>query len=107
MGSQNRNSMTRIRSLMRSAPRSSVSRCDLCSVEIPASRHRHLLELAVHQVRCVCDPCALRFQDVVGGKFRLIPRDAQALPDFQITDAQWDNLAIPINLAFFYYSSLG
>ena len=54
------------------------------------------------KIICACDPCALRFQDVVGGRFKLIPRDARALPDFQMTDAQWDSLALPINLAFFH-----
>jgi hypothetical protein len=27
------------------------------------------------------------------------------LPDFRITDAQWEGLHLPINLAFIYYSS--
>jgi len=107
MDSRNRNSLSKLRQMVREMPRSSVvTRCELCSAEIPSSRHRHLLELAVRQVRCVCDPCALRFHDVVGGKYKLIPRDARALTDFQITDAQWDSLSIPINLAFFFHSSL-
>src|SRR5262249_42874842 len=46
-----------------------------------------------------------RFQDVVGGRFKLIPRDATRLLDFQISDAQWDGLALPINLAFFFQNS--
>ena len=98
--------MSSLRQFMREAPiASAVAHCELCGAEIPVHGHRHLLELEVRQVRCVCDPCALRFEDVIGGKYKLIPRDVRPLPNFQMTDAQWDNLAIPINLAFFFYSS--
>jgi Family of unknown function (DUF5947) len=106
MASRNRNSISALRQFIRETPKAAVAqRCELCSTEISPSRHRHLLEIAVRQVRCVCDPCALRFQDVVGGKYKLIPRDVRPLPGFQISDAQWENLSIPINLAFFYTSS--
>jgi hypothetical protein len=47
----------------------------------------------------------LRFQSVVGGRFKLIPRDTRALARFQISDAEWEALALPINLAFFFYST--
>ena len=99
--------ISKLRQVMRDSPRSSaVTRCELCGMEIPSVRHRHLLELAPREVRCACDACALRFHDVVGGKYRLIPRDARPLIDFQISDSHWDGLAIPINLAFFFHSSL-
>jgi hypothetical protein len=42
---------------------------------------------------------------VVEGRFKLIPRDARALPDFAMGDADWSNFALPINLAFFFYST--
>jgi hypothetical protein len=41
----------------------------------------------------------------VEGRFKVIPRDARALPDFQISDAAWEGLALPINLAFFFYDT--
>src|SRR5688572_3759638 len=78
--------------------------CDLCSRELSAC-HRHLLEVAAHKLICACDPCALRFENVIDGRFKLIPRDTRALTEFRISDAQWDSLTLPINLAFFYYNS--
>lgn len=57
------------------------------------------------QIACACDPCALRFTDVVGGRFKLIPRDSSLLPDFQIDDSEWEDLALPINLVFFVHDS--
>jgi hypothetical protein len=36
----------------------------------------------------------------------LISRDPRALPGFQATDLEWDDLALPINLAFLLYNSV-
>lgn len=82
----------------------SVETCDFCSIALGA-RHRHLLEVANQNLRCVCDPCALRFENVIDGRFKLVPRDAVALNDFQMTDEQWNAFALPINLAFFFNST--
>lgn len=61
--------------------------------------------MANRQIVCACDPCALRFENVPGGRFKLIPRDAKAMPDFRITDGEWDGLGLPINLAFLFHST--
>jgi Family of unknown function (DUF5947) len=79
-------------------------RCELCGLEL-AAEHRHLLETTTRQIVCACDACGLRFQDVVGGRFQLIPRETRVLTEFRMTDAQWDDLALPINLAFFFNST--
>jgi hypothetical protein len=85
-------------------PAPELEHCELCSVRL-ASVHRHLLELATRRIVCACDPCALRFENVIAGKFKLIPRDARALPDFRMSDAEWESLSLPINLAFFFYDT--
>jgi len=84
--------------------RPAVEQCELCSIRVPP-QHRHLLEMTTQKIVCACDACALRFQDVVEGRFKLIPRDTRALPDFAMADADWENFALPINLAFFFYST--
>jgi len=38
-------------------------------------------------------------------KYRRIPRQIRRLVDFQLSDAEWDGLMIPINLAFFFRNS--
>jgi uncharacterized protein DUF5947 len=35
----------------------------------------------------------------------LVPRDVWRLPEFGLSDVEWENLALPINLAFFFSSS--
>jgi hypothetical protein len=34
-----------------------------------------------------------------------VPRSVRYLSDFQLTDAQWESLMIPINMAFFFHST--
>ena len=38
-------------------------------------------------------------------KYRPIPRQAYTLPTFQMSNAEWESLAIPISLAFLFYDS--
>lgn len=64
-----------------------------------------MLEMSNGQIVCSCDSCALRFQSVLDGRFKLIPREVHALPDLHLTDLEWESLALPINLAFFFYST--
>jgi hypothetical protein len=78
--------------------------CELCRAPL-APEHRHLLEMATHKITCACDPCALRFEMVLDGRFKLIPRDTHALIDFHLSDAEWDDLALPIDLAFIVNST--
>ncbi len=85
-------------------PQTIQEKCDLCSVTL-APGHRHLLEMSRRQVVCACEHCAMRFEAVVEGRFKLIPRYPHALPNFHITDSQWESLALPINLAFFFYNT--
>ena len=78
--------------------------CELCSLRL-SPEHRHLLETATRKIVCACDACAMRFEGVLEGRFKIIPRDARHLPDFKISDAEWESLSLPINLAFFFYNT--
>ena len=80
-------------------------KCELCTISLPPD-HRHLLELSIGRIICSCHACALRFHDVVDGRFKLIPREIRSLSQLRLTDYEWDSLALPINLAFFHYSTL-
>jgi len=77
--------------------------CEYCSVAVGA-QHRHILEIASRKISCTCDACALLFENAMGGR-KLIPRDSRALSGFQMTDAEWESLGLPIGLAFFFRSS--
>ena len=76
----------------------------MCSREL-AVRHKHLLELASRKLVCACDACAILFSGQGNAKFRRVPRQIRFLPDFRMTDSQWDGLMMPINMAFFFRST--
>ena len=80
--------------------------CELCSEAIPAN-HRHLLDLSKRTLLCACQACSLLFSDEGAGglRYRLIPRRYLALLDFHMTDRQWDELRIPVHMAFLFYST--
>jgi hypothetical protein len=85
-------------------PSEPAEACELCSLPLPPV-HQHLLELEKRQVTCACEACAILFGGNVRQRYRRIPRDIECLSDFVMDDQEWDSLLIPINLAFFVYSS--
>ncbi len=80
--------------------------CDMCSEPIPPE-HRHLLEVSTREIMCACRPCSILFdrQAASEGKYRLIPDRHLFLEDFEMSDAQWESLRIPVDMAFFFYST--
>ena len=88
--------------------RQPAEQCELCSDAI-AHNHRHLLELSRRTLICVCHPCSILFGDpgAGGGKYRLVPSRYLLLQDFQMTDEQWDDLMIPVNMVYIFCSTGG
>ncbi len=80
--------------------------CDLCSEPIPPD-HRHLLEVSTREIMCACRPCSILFDREAAseGRYRLIPDRRLFLEDFEMSDAQWESLRIPVDMAFFFYST--
>ncbi|MCA1593384.1 MAG: DUF5947 family protein [Acidobacteria bacterium] len=102
-GSQGQSPLAALRRFVR--PRAAVlERCEMCSADLSAE-HTHLVEPANRQLVCACEPCAILFSGQADTKYKRVPRRIRALPDFQLTDGQWDSLMIPIQLAFFFQST--
>jgi hypothetical protein len=81
-----------------------AERCELCGIGL-AAEHSHLVEPASRQLVCSCDACSILFSGQQSARYRRVPKDVEWLPDFQLTDAQWEDLRLPINLAFFMTST--
>lgn len=81
-----------------------LERCELCGAGL-SPIHSHLIELAQRKLLCTCEACAILFSGQ-GVKFKRVPRRVRSLPGFNLSDAEWNNLMIPINMAFFFRSSL-
>src|SRR3984957_8722621 len=84
--------------------RGQLERCELCNVAL-AAEHDHLVEPTTRRLLCSCAACALLFNGDRNARYRRVPRRVEHLSDFRITDAQWEDLRVPINLAFFFHST--
>jgi uncharacterized protein DUF5947 len=80
--------------------------CELCGVVVPAE-HRHLLDLEKRDLLCACKACSLLFDGDAagGGHYKLVPNRRLALDNFELDDATWERLSIPVDMAFFFRSS--
>jgi hypothetical protein len=88
----------------RQAP--AAERCELCATEVP-DEHGHIADLDAASLMCACRACYLLFTQPNAGRMKLV-----AVPDRYLADpgnvmspAEWDQLEIPVGLAFFLYSS--
>ena len=83
--------------------------CEMCAVRI-AAEHSHVVDLEGRGLLCTCRPCWLLFTHpgAAQGKFRAVPDRVRFVPDFRLGEPLWDEMQIPVRLAFlFTNSSLG
>jgi hypothetical protein len=99
---QSTSPFARLKALSRA--RQTQERCELCGSNI-ASQHPHLLDLKNRQLICTCDACAILLSGETHVRYRRVPPRVELLSNLQITDEIWDDLHIPIDLAFIYQSS--
>lgn len=81
-------------------------RCELCGEPLEAG-HRHLLDLETRALMCACRACKILFDGEAagGGHYRLVPERRLALTDFELDDAVWADLRVPVDMAFFFHDS--
>jgi hypothetical protein len=84
----------------------SGERCELCNTPI-GKTHRHLLELSSRELLCACRPCALLFDRGGAGneRYKLVPERRARLEDFAMDDEAWEELRVPVEMAFFFHAS--
>jgi hypothetical protein len=85
--------------------RRSTECCELCGWELTAD-HDHLVDPKARKLVCACGACAILFCSQSGTQYKRVPREIRFLADFQLTAAEWESLMIPINMAFFFESSV-
>jgi hypothetical protein len=80
--------------------------CDLCRAPIGPD-HRHLLALDSRELQCTCRACALLFdrRAAGGGHLRLVPDRRLRVMDFAMDDLAWEELRLPVDMAFFFHHS--
>ncbi len=80
--------------------------CDLCGARI-GSEHRHLVDLEKSSLMCACQACKILFDRGAagGGHYRLVPDRRLRLDDLELDDPTWERLRVPVDMAFFYFST--
>lgn len=82
-------------------------KCEMCTAEIP-DEHSHIVDLDNRGLMCACRGCYLLFLGGgAGGKrFRAVPDRYVALRGFALSPGQWEELQIPVGMAFFFKNSV-
>lgn len=91
----------------RSGPTADESeRCEMCAAAVPPE-HGHVADLQGASLMCACRACYLLFtQRSAGrGRFLSVPDRYLVDPERVMTPADWDQLEIPVSLAFFLRTS--
>jgi len=88
------------------AARADAERCEMCR-EVLDDRHGHLVDTEKRSLTCACRACYLLFthSGAGGGRYRAVPERVYYDPDRPLTDADWNELQIPVAMAFFFYNS--
>jgi hypothetical protein len=83
-----------------------LERCELCGAPIEPE-HRHLLDLRDRELLCSCRACSLLFDRKAAGgvHYRLVGDRRLRLDDLELDDALWEELRLPVDMAFFFRHS--
>jgi hypothetical protein len=100
---------SRLRRLARrsaSGREEALERCELCSAPIDPD-HRHLLDLRSRELMCACRACSILFdrKEAGEGHYRLVGDRRLKIVDFELSDLTWEELRLPVDMAFFFRSS--
>lgn len=68
--------------------------------------HAHVVNVENRALMCTCRPCYLLFTSPKAAlKYRAVPERYLSFPSFSLDRAQWDDLQIPVGMAFFFTNS--
>jgi hypothetical protein len=77
----------------------------MCTEPISDS-HQHVVDLSSRSLMCSCRPCYLLFTAQAAHlRYRAVPDRYLSFPEFSLGPGQWDQLEIPVGLAFFFHNS--
>ena len=87
-------------------PADDAERCEMCR-EVLGERHGHVVDLEKRSLACTCRACYLLFthSGAAGGRYRSVPERVSYDPDRPLTAEDWNELQIPVAMAFFFYNS--
>jgi Family of unknown function (DUF5947) len=83
-----------------------AERCEMCRTVL-GDRHGHVIDLDQRSIVCACRACYLLFthQGAAGGRYRSVPERIVHDPARPLTGGDWNELQIPVTMAFFFFNS--
>ncbi len=83
-----------------------AERCEMCA-EVLTGRHGHLVDTEKRSLACACRACYLLFthEGAAGRRYRAVPERICHDPERPLTDEDWNELQIPVAMAFFFFNS--
>jgi hypothetical protein len=99
--------LSALRRIARSRPAAAAAEhCDMCSAVI-GDDHPHVVDLQSRALMCACRPCYLLFTDEQAAlHYRAVPDRYLAFPGSAFDERAWDELQIPVGLAFLFRNSM-
>lgn len=77
----------------------------MCQEPIP-TEHAHVVDLETRGLLCACRACFLLFtHEGAQGRYRAVPDRYLHDRSFSLTEQAWDEIQIPVGMAFFFMSS--
>lgn len=87
-------------------PRPAGERCEMCAEPV-LDRHQHVVDTTARSLMCVCRGCYLLFTDPGAElRYRAVPDRYLALPGLALGRGRWEELEIPVGLAFLFRNSV-
>jgi hypothetical protein len=78
----------------------------MCAEPI-ADEHQHVVNLESRVLMCTCRGCYLLFTaEQTQMRYRAVPDRYLSFPDFSFGASEWDDLQIPVGLAFLFQNSV-
>jgi hypothetical protein len=81
-------------------------RCEMCSAPV-SDEHQHVVDVQSRSLMCTCRPCYLLFTDQQAElRYRSVPDRYLSFPGFRLEQSDWDDLQIPVGLAFLFKNTV-
>ena len=105
MSGADRPPLASLRRVTRTRPAPVGERCGMCAEPI-AEQHQHVANLESRALMCSCRACYLLFTDQEADlHYRAVPDRYLSFPDLTVDARAWDELQIPVGLAFLFRNS--
>lgn len=94
--------VSKLRKIASPSPEAAIEKCNFCGRVLSAD-HRHLVDLSAMKFMCTCEMCMITMAE--SGIYKPLPQRHLQLEGFKMSDSLWSDFLIPVNMAFFVFSS--